>query len=88
VGVVPLMMPERRLSSTLVATARAAGVARILLPGERGDAILAEREASGIPVPAGTWARLVKAAEGLGVKAPHVLSICFSSLRAKRSNLA
>ena len=32
-------------------TARAEGVDRIMLPGERGDAIRAEREKSGIPVP-------------------------------------
>jgi ureidoglycolate dehydrogenase (NAD+) len=59
-----------RLGDAITGLPRAAGVDRILLPGERGDAILAEREASGIPVPAGTWKRLVAAAEGLGVKAP------------------
>jgi ureidoglycolate dehydrogenase (NAD+) len=59
-----------RLGDAITGLPRAAGVDRILLPGERGDAILAEREASGIPVPAGTWKRLAAAAEGLGVKAP------------------
>jgi len=59
-----------RLGDAITGLPRAAGVERILLPGERGDAILAEREADGIPVPAGTWKRIVAAAEGLGVKAP------------------
>src|SRR5690242_7089844 len=59
-----------RLGDAITGLPRAAGVARILLPGERGDAILAEREAKEIPVPAGTWKRLVAAAAGLGVKAP------------------
>ena len=59
-----------RLGDAITALPRAAGVDRILLPGERGDAILAEREASGIPVPAGTWKRLVAAAKELGVAAP------------------
>jgi ureidoglycolate dehydrogenase (NAD+) len=58
-----------RLGDVITHLPRADGVDRILLPGERGDAILAEREATGIPVPAGTWTRLVAAAEGLGVKA-------------------
>jgi ureidoglycolate dehydrogenase (NAD+) len=60
-----------RLGDALVGLPRAAGVDRILLPGERGDAILAEREASGIPVPAGTWKRIVAAAKELGVEAPR-----------------
>jgi ureidoglycolate dehydrogenase (NAD+) len=60
-----------RLGDALTGLPRAAGVDRILLPGERGDAILAEREANGIPVAAGTWKRLVAAAKGLGVEAPR-----------------
>jgi ureidoglycolate dehydrogenase (NAD+) len=59
-----------RLGDAITALPRADGIERILLPGERGDAILAEREANGIPVPAGTWKRLVAAAESVGVKAP------------------
>jgi ureidoglycolate dehydrogenase (NAD+) len=49
---------------------RPEGVDRIILPGERGDAIRAEREVSGIPIPQGTWQRIVKAAQALGVKSP------------------
>jgi len=59
-----------RLGDAITALPRAEGVGRILLPGERGDAILAEREASGIPVAAGTWKRLVAAAKELGASAP------------------
>ena len=41
-----------------------------MLPGERGDAIRAEREVNGIPIPAGTWQRIVKAAQAVGVTPP------------------
>lgn len=47
---------------------RAEGVDGILLPGERGDSTRREREAEGIPIPKGTWSRLVAAAESVGVK--------------------
>ena len=50
--------------------ARADGVDKIMLPGERGDAIRAEREASGIPIPKGTWQRIAKAAQAVGVTPP------------------
>jgi ureidoglycolate dehydrogenase (NAD+) len=60
-----------RLGDAITALPRAEGVDRILLPGERGDAILAEREAKGIPVAAGTWKRLVAAAKELRVSAPE-----------------
>jgi ureidoglycolate dehydrogenase (NAD+) len=59
-----------RLGTAIAALARAAGVDRIMLPGERGDAIRAEREVAGIPIPKGTWQRIVKAAQALGVKPP------------------
>jgi ureidoglycolate dehydrogenase (NAD+) len=59
-----------RLSDAIAALPRAEGVERILLPGERGDAILAERAQSGIPIPQGTWARIVAAASPLGIAAP------------------
>jgi ureidoglycolate dehydrogenase (NAD+) len=58
------------LGDAIAALPRAEGVERILLPGERGDAVLREREAHGIPIPHGTWARLVKAADSVGVAAP------------------
>ena len=59
-----------RLGKSISVLARAEGVQKIMLPGERGDAIRAEREKSGIPVPKGTWQRIGKAAEKLGVKVP------------------
>lgn len=58
------------LHDAIAALPRADGVARILLPGERGDTIKAEREVSGIPIPAGTWKRLGAVAATLGVAAP------------------
>lgn len=45
-------------------------VARIYLPGERGDAVLHERMRSGIPLPQGTWSRLLACAKALAVPPP------------------
>jgi ureidoglycolate dehydrogenase (NAD+) len=59
-----------RLGTAIAGLDRADGVDKITLPGERGDAICAEREKNGIPVPMGTWQRIGKAAEKLGVKVP------------------
>jgi ureidoglycolate dehydrogenase (NAD+) len=58
------------LAAVLVGLPRAEGVERIFAPGERGDAVLAEREASGIPLPPGTWDRLSEVADSLGVAMP------------------
>lgn len=52
---------------------RAEGFDEILVPGEHGDAILREREASGIPLPAGTWKRLRETADEFGVAMPQTL---------------
>jgi ureidoglycolate dehydrogenase (NAD+) len=59
-----------RLGQAIAGLARAEGVDRIMLPGERGDGIRAEREAKGIPIPKGTWQRIGRAAAALGVKVP------------------
>ena len=59
-----------RLGVAIAGLARADGVKKIMLPGERGDAIRAEREQKGIPIPKGTWQRIAKAAVALGVTAP------------------
>jgi ureidoglycolate dehydrogenase (NAD+) len=59
-----------RLGRAIAALPRGEGVERIYLPGERGDAIRAEREVKGIPIPAGTWQRIATAAAALGVKPP------------------
>jgi ureidoglycolate dehydrogenase (NAD+) len=58
------------LHDAIAALPRADGVERILLPGERGDAIKAERETAGIPVARGTWTRLAATAATLGVAVP------------------
>lgn len=59
-----------RLGIAIAGLARAEGVQKIMLPGERGDAIRAEREANGIPIPKGTWQRIARAAQAVGVKPP------------------
>ena len=60
-----------KLHDAIAALPRAEGVERILLPGERGDAIKDVREATGIPIPPGTWKRLSATAAALGVRAPR-----------------
>lgn len=55
------------LIESIAALPRAEGVERIFLPGERGDAVLVEREAHGIPLPPKTVLDLNKLAGELGV---------------------
>ena len=58
------------LGTAISSLARAEGVSKIMLPGERGDAVRAEREQNGIPIPKGTWQRITKAAQTVGVTPP------------------
>jgi ureidoglycolate dehydrogenase (NAD+) len=59
-----------QLGDAISALPKSDGVDRIHLPGERGDAVRAEREAGGIPIPKGTWQRVTEATARLGVPAP------------------
>jgi ureidoglycolate dehydrogenase (NAD+) len=63
-----------RLGDAIRALPTAAGVERIFLPGERGNSILDGRASSGIPLPRGTWLRLLSAAKALDVPAPATLN--------------
>lgn len=58
------------LAAAVAAQPRAAGVDRLLLPGERGDAEAERRRAEGIPLPPGVWKQLLDAAARLGVAPP------------------
>lgn len=60
-----------RLGDDIHTLPRASGVERLFLPGERGDAVLAAREVSGIPIAKGTWSRLLATAQSLGVSPPE-----------------
>jgi ureidoglycolate dehydrogenase (NAD+) len=60
------------LASAIKSLPRAEGVEEIYAPGERGDAILAERSKNGIPLPRGTWDRLSQSASALGVEMPNI----------------
>jgi ureidoglycolate dehydrogenase (NAD+) len=64
----------REMIDTLVADIKALpkadGFEEILMPGERGTRVMAERLANGIPVPAGTRRRLIELAGKLGVAVP------------------
>ena len=60
------------LAAAIKALPRADGVDDIYAPGERGDAVLAERMETGIPLPQGTWDRLADAVAPLGVAMPAV----------------
>jgi ureidoglycolate dehydrogenase (NAD+) len=59
-----------RLAGRIAALAPDAHVERIYLPGERGDSVLRERTRDGIPLPQGTWSRLIACAEALAVSPP------------------
>jgi ureidoglycolate dehydrogenase (NAD+) len=63
-----------RVGAAIEELPRAEGVERILLPGERGDRIHRERDIAGIPIPHGTWSRLLAAAASVGVKPPGPIS--------------
>jgi len=58
------------LAAGITALPKADGVEQIYAPGERGDAVLAEREKHGIPLPQGTWDRIATAVAPLGVAMP------------------
>lgn len=58
------------LAQSLKGLPRAEGVDEIYAPGERGDKILRERTANGIPLAAGTWDRLKAEADKLGIAMP------------------
>jgi ureidoglycolate dehydrogenase (NAD+) len=60
------------LASAIKSLPRAEGVEEIYAPGERGDAVLAERSKNGIPLPRGTWDRLSQSASALGVEMPNI----------------
>jgi ureidoglycolate dehydrogenase (NAD+) len=55
------------LAAAIAGLPRAEGVDRVFLPGERGDAVLAEREANGIPLPPNVARDLARLAAELGV---------------------
>ena len=57
-----------------VAAVPATGGAPVLLPGDRGGAVMTKRSVEGIALPAGTWNRLAKEAAALGVPMPPTLA--------------
>lgn len=59
-----------RLAAAIKTLPRGDGVDEILVPGERGDRVLEQRRADGIPLPAGTWQRLAEVATPLDVDMP------------------
>lgn len=61
-----------RVADALAALPRADGVEEIFMPGERGHRMMAAREANGIPIARGTWDRVVKAAQAVGVEPPQI----------------
>ncbi|MGB0630971.1 MAG: Ldh family oxidoreductase [Alphaproteobacteria bacterium] len=60
-----------RLAEAIKALPRAQGTDEILVPGERGDRVLEQRRADGIPLAEGTWKRLAEVASKLGVEMPE-----------------
>ena len=62
-----------QLAKGLKALPKADGVDEIYAPGERGDAVQADRSKNGIPLPPGTWDRLKTEADKLGIAMPKTL---------------
>ena len=67
------MMQVAELSGTLNGLPKALATDEILMPGERGFRLAAERMSTGIPLAAGTISRLAAVAERLGVDQPEPL---------------
>jgi ureidoglycolate dehydrogenase (NAD+) len=59
-----------RLGDLIHALPKDGSAEHIYLPGERGDSVLEQRLRDGIPLPQGTWSRLLAAAKELGVTPP------------------
>jgi LDH2 family malate/lactate/ureidoglycolate dehydrogenase len=59
-----------RLVGVLTGLPLQAGFDAILMPGERGDRVHAERSARGIPIPPHTWTELARVAARFGVAMP------------------
>lgn len=55
-----------------VAAVPASGAEPVLLPGDRGGAVMKRRQREGIPLPDGTWKRLAASAAGLSVALPAI----------------
>ena len=62
-----------RLAETMNGLATVAGAAPVLTPGQPEERVLAERTADGIPLPAGTVAKLRAAADRFGLELPPAL---------------
>jgi ureidoglycolate dehydrogenase (NAD+) len=52
----------------------AEGTDEVLMPGERGDRVLAERKENGIPIIQGQWQALIEVAASVGVEPPDGLT--------------
>jgi ureidoglycolate dehydrogenase (NAD+) len=65
-----ILAEAEELGRRIGALPREPQVERIYLPGERGDGVLQERTRAGIPLPQGTWSRLVACARDLSVTPP------------------
>jgi ureidoglycolate dehydrogenase (NAD+) len=62
------------LRAAVAAQPTAPATQRLLLPGERGDAVRVERERDGIPLPPGTWSGLAAVAAARGLAMPEPLA--------------
>ena len=64
-----------RLAAAIKGLPKASGVKEVLVPGERGEAHLLDRQSSGIPIPSGTWKRLESEAKSLQIEMPSVIKL-------------
>lgn len=63
-----------RLARDIASLPRADGVSEILMPGQRGDRVMAQRRRDGIPIPEGIWKQLATEAQKRGVAVPAAAS--------------
>ncbi len=61
------------LADAITNLPKADGVDEIYAPGERGDAILANRRQHGIPLAQRTWERIEAVANRLGIDMPETV---------------
>ncbi|HEY7662311.1 MAG TPA: Ldh family oxidoreductase [Xanthobacteraceae bacterium] len=65
-----ILAEAEELGRRIRALPREPDIERIYLPGERGERVRSERMREGIPLPQGTWSRLLACARDLGVTPP------------------
>ena len=67
-----ILEDAERLRRAVLRLPAADGAEEVLLPGDRGRRLLAQRRTSGVPIVSGTWQKLLLLADRLAVNAVPV----------------